>query len=755
MNNSTFTPVEAESAPLALLDLEVPGSTGPIPTGELGINRAAAQDNFPQNGLQIFIQPWGAMGPGDSVDVRLGDNVVVSDLIDALEVNQRLTLFIPSERLTTDLMSTLRYTVKRLGQQPENSGELQIYVKLTLPGGKDQDGDTPGHSELHLEIEQEYIDNGVDKDQAAAGIPVLIKAYPNMAEHDLIRLSWGGEFLYHTVLAGEVDADIPMTVEEDTILAAGDSGPDGLAVTFEVFDLVDNRSEDWSAEIRLVVDTDSTRLDAPFVDEADNNVLDLEVLGDEPATVQVVAMKPGFAVGDQIEVKVRGTTANGESVEFVRPLVPVTSLNKIFDIQVPNANIRALAQTQAIFSYRVIKLDNTADRLSKGQFVGIIGEAKRLLAPIARDANQGTLNPDLLRTTIEIPWDDSMAQGQVIELHWLGKRPDLSIYTPALPPHPITHGDAEAKTPIPMVVPGTHLTPINGGTLELYYDLLSDVTVRALVRRQSLHTVIFNVGEPRAELPEPIVEGELDGVLNPEDVPTGTRLIVPKYNGRDDRDEVHIEWVGSITGKYEDYIPLNPIISLPLAFDIHYEYIAGNQGGTVDASYFVVRGGTGRISSSEVLTLQIGEGAVIGPVTGDEGFETQQPGQLAVNTPIDFTSGLVLTVVAATPKTAIIDPAISEFGNRALLCASGHIIEIEFGGEIGTFLLSHARTATTGNRLEFFNKEGNSIKVFNLKVIPSGQQTTYETVVLDSPCVRCELAIDTVDIVIDNLVWIA
>jgi len=755
MNDSTSTLVDADNAPLALRDLEVPGSTGPTPTGEQGINRAAAQDNFPQNGLQIFIEPWGEMGEGDSVLVFLGDDVVVSDLIDPLEVNQRLTLFIDSARFTNDLSTTLSYEVTRISQRPEGSAKVPVYIKLTLPGGNDQNGDTPGHSELHLEIDQEYIENGVDKDQAADGVPVLIKAYPNMAEHDYIRLSWGGEFLHHTVLKDEVGADIPMMVDEATILAAGDSGPDGLAVTFEVYDLVDNRSEDWSAEIRLVVDTDSTRLEAPFVAEADNNVLDLEVLGDDPATAQVVAKKPGFAVGDQIEVKVRGTAANGTPVEFIRPAVTVTSLNKIFDIQVPNANIRLLAQTQAIFSYRLIKLDNTADRLSKGQFVSIIGEARRLAAPIAKDASQGTLNPDLLRTTIEIPWDDAMDEGQVIELHWLGKRPDLSFYTPALAPHPITHGDAVAKLPIPMIVPGAHLRPINGGTLELYYDLLSDVTLRALVRRQSLHAAILNVGEARAELPEPTVEGELEGVLNPEDVPAGTRMIVPKYNGITGGDEVHIEWVGSLTGKYEDYIKLNSITATrPVPFDIRYELIAGNLGGTVDASYFVIRAGSGRVSPSDVLALQIGEGAVIGPVTGDEGFEPQPLGELAVNTAINFANGLVLTVNAAAPKTAIIEPGISEFGSRALLCASGHVIKMEFGGEISTFLVSHARTATAGNRLEFFDKEGSSIKVFNLSVIPAGDETAYETVVLGSPGVRCELTVDTADIVIDNLVWI-
>lgn len=752
MTNSLSSAVDinADSAPLALLDMEVPGSTGSTPSGELGINRAAAQDNFPQNGLQIFIYPWTSMDLGDSVQVLLGNDVVVTDLIDDNEVDKRLTLFIPSAQLTNGA-ATLSYKVTRFGQQPESSGELPVYVKLTLPGGNDQNGDEPGHSELHLDIDQQYIENGVDKNQAAEGVPVIIKAYPNMAEHDDIRLSWGGEFINRTVKKEEVGTDIEIIVDEITILAAGDSDDAGLAVTFEVYDLVDNRSEDWSAEIRLVVDTGNTRLMAPIVKEAVNNVLDLDVLGDSPATAQVVATDSTFARDDQIVVTFRGTAADGTPISFTCPPKPISSVPSIVEVLVPNANVRLLAQTQAIFSYRLIKKDGSPDLLSKGRFVSVIGEVRRLLAPKAIDASQGAIDPTLARTVIEIPWDDSMDEGQVIDLKWLGVRPDLSIYFPELNLHPITHGDYLAKLPIPMTVPGTHLAAINGGTLELYYDLLSDVTVRALVRRESLHAAVLNVGEPRAELPVPAVEGEQGGVLIPEDVPLGTRLIVPKYNGITGGDEVHIEWLGSITGKYDDYIKLNSITATrPVPFDIRYELVAGNQGGTVDASYFVDRV-SGRVSPSDVLPIQIGEGAV-GPVFGDESFERQPLGDLPLNVPVEFANGLVITVNAVATGTTIVTPGIDQFGDRALYCAVNHKIMFDFGGEITNFFFSHALNSTAGNKLELFKQDGTSIKVVNLS-LPSGDSVVLEDVTTDSPCVRAELTVAAIGIIVDNLIW--
>jgi len=625
MTTSTSDTSESTDGPLALLDLEIPGHTGPISSGELGINIAAAIENF-KLGLQVFIPPWSSMAPGDSVQVLLDGDVVVSDSIDELEVGERRVLFIESARLTPGA-TTLAYKVTRFGQQPEPSDDIPVYVKLDRPGGQDQNGDTPGHSELHLEIPSEYIENGVDKDQAAAGVPVTIKPYPNMAEHDEIRLSWGGQFVTHTVLKGEVGSDIVKTVDQATILAAGDSGAQGLAVTFDVYDMVENHSEDWSAEIRLVVDTDSTRLGALIVREAQSNVLDLDALGDKPVTASILTPSDDvFEINDEIVVTVKGTTTEGVPVNISCDARTIEDLDDIVDVLVPNTSIRALAKTQAIFSYSLIKKDGSPDLLSKGRFVSVIGEVQRLAAPIAKDASQGSIDPELQRTTVEILWDDAMQAGQVIDLKWLGIYPNLDPYFPALEPHVISNNEAVAKQSIFIGVDGVHLAKISGGTLELYYELLSDVKTRTLVTRQSLHAAVLSVGEPKAELPAPTVLHAEDGVLDPEGVPSeGTRLIVPMYNGIISGDEVHYQWTGSTTGVATDGIKLNSITDKkPVPFDIRKQLVVDNLGGTVEASYYVIRA-DGRTSVSDVLTLQIGkeagEAPIITSVTDSKGVE--------------------------------------------------------------------------------------------------------------------------------------
>jgi hypothetical protein len=459
------------------------------------------------------------------------------------------------------------------------------------------------------------------------------------------------------------------TVDQATILAAGDSGPQGLAVTFDVYDMVENHSEDWSAEIRLVVDTDSTRLGALIVREAQSNVLDLDVLGDKPVTASILTPSGGvFEINDEIVVTVKGTTTEGVPVNISCDAKTIEDLDDIVDVLVPNTSIRALAKTQAIFSYSLIKKDGSPDLLSKGRFVSVIGEVQRLAAPIAKDASQGSIDPELQRTTVEILWDDAMQAGQVIDLKWLGIYPNLDPYFPALEPHLISNNEAVAKQSIFIGVDGVHLAKISGGTLELYYELLSDVKTRTLVTRQSLHAAVLSVGEPKAELPAPTVLHAEDGVLDPEGVPSeGTRLIVPMYNGIISGDEVHYQWTGSTTGVATDWIKLNSITDKkPVPFDILKQLVVDNLGGTVEASYYVVRT-DGRTSVSDVLTLQIGkeagEAPIITSVTDSKGVEVPD-GSSTFDTTVTLKGK-----AAANQKVQILDGTTSK--GEATVNASG------------------------------------------------------------------------------------
>ncbi|MGF6287693.1 YncE family protein [Pseudomonas silensiensis] len=621
-------PISPDSSVLVLRELKIPGRTGPTPTGEWGINIAAALDNFPRQGLQCQAGPWGNMDVGDKLVIFWSaGNQVLQETVDQKEKGTELTMFIPAARIA-DGVHDVSYSVTRLGGTTEPSEAMKVFVKLNRPGGQDQNGDTPGHSELHMTIPKEILDGGIDKDNVADGVPITIQPYPHMAAGDVIQVTWGGKFVLSEPLTEAQVKDpannpIVVLVDEATIRDAGDSDSSGLAVAFEVYDVVDNRSEDWSAEQRVVVGVDKTRLTAPILKEAQNNVLDVDKLGDADGTVQILAIDNNFKLGDIIFVRVRGTPVEGAPVDLEIQGEPLDNVPSIHERKVPNAVLKQLAKTQVVFSYRLKKADGSADLQSKGQFIRFIGEIQRLKAPIAEDAQQGAIDPELPRTRIEIPFDKSFAAGQAIKLFWLGTRPDFGTYLPDLPLHPITKGEIEAGESLFITVAGEHLTPIKGGTLELYYQLLIEDTLLATFNRvnathairESLHLAPLQVGEPRLELPEPKVEGVVDGVL-PPDRP-GTTLTVEYLNTVKD-DVVTYEWVGSKTGTASDWVKLSSFTAgQPVPFNIKAELIKGNEGGTVAASYSIKRA-AGGTSFSNALTFSVGAALELKPASVKE-----------------------------------------------------------------------------------------------------------------------------------------
>ncbi|QXI18377.1 hypothetical protein [Pseudomonas hamedanensis] len=286
-----------------------------------------------------------------------------------------------------------------------------------------------------------------------------------------------------------------------------------------------NRSEDWSPEQRVPVAVDATRADAPLLKETLNNVLDVDKLGDANGTVQIIAMdKNKFEVGDLVFIRIKGTPVEGPPIDWEPSAgVELESVPSVMEIMAPNAVLRQLAKSQITLSYRLEKADASVDLRSKSQFIRAIGEIQRLAAPIMLDENSGALDPTLLQISLEIPFDKSFVEGQVLKPVMLGTTPGLKPYLPDLPRRPITYNDIVEAKPLQYKIDGKHLAPVNGGTAEFYYQQLVAAAVLATLDpfeatravRESIHTEILQVGKPRLELPEPVVAGVVDGVLPP------------------------------------------------------------------------------------------------------------------------------------------------------------------------------------------------------------------------------------------------
>ncbi|MCU0121830.1 hypothetical protein N8H74_26535 [Pseudomonas sp. B2M1-30] len=612
---------------LALLDPDIPDSPEtPLPSGERSINRAAVLGVFPDKGLQVRIHPWAVMGRGDKAELLVNNNVVAQHTLqNDAEVDQRVTMFVPSRNLLTGA-HTLSYRITRLNQLPETqTPPLKLYVKLELPADQDLDPG-PGHSNLSMYIDPKIIDGGVDKEVAEDGVLVIIRGpagddalYPGAAVGDIATLSWGGVFKNSEPLTAEqisnpVDNPFGVLVDKTIIDKAGDTDEAGLAVSYLLEDVVNNRSEDWCKETRIMVSTSTDLLIAPIVKQATNNVVDLEKLGDEDPVVQVWGTEPRFKAGDIITATMRGTTAEGDPLEVVSAPETVDNLPHIYELQLKNSDIRKLAKTQGVFFYRVTRAGAPAPLRSKGQFVQIIGEGTRIDAPIAEDANQGALDPDLASTRIRIPYNAFIEAGVAIELKWFGTLPDHSNYDPELDWYFPTAAEANNPQGFTLQVEGRHVKILEGGTLSLSYIVLKEIDGE-IVKRNSRTAELLNVGEPRHELVAPIVLGEKDGALEPGDLPDNrSKLTAPRPTATPSKanDVVTYTWDGEVTGKVEDSVKLNSLsANRDVNFNLEPEFVANhiepNRGKKVTVTYEIWRAETNTTSYSEPLSFVIGQ----------------------------------------------------------------------------------------------------------------------------------------------------
>ncbi len=624
-----------------LLEPEIPGRTEPqLPSGEWGINLAAAKGNFPDKGLKVHIPIWSTKGLGDKVELLLANNPVDQHTIsDPTEVDEPTILWIGPGRLQTGAYQ-MTYRVTRRSQAPETyTPQVKLYVKLELPGGQDLDPVEGQHSAFYMYIDPQIVLDGVDKDIARAGVKITVQAkpdsgtarpYPNIAVGDVCTLSWGGKYVFSAPVTQEqindpVGHPIVITVDEQTILDAHDTGPDGLAVTFMVRDLVDNQSEDWCKETRIVVDTGNSRLRAPIIAGTNGNNLDLEALGDEDVVAQVWAESiDDFAQNDTIIMNLRGTSLEGEPVDIeVRRVISSQPPTVVF-VSLPNASARSLAKTQGVFSYKLERGGSTIQR-SKGRFINMIGEPRRLAAPIAEDEQQGAINPDLLQVLIRIPFDDAIKPDMAIELIWTGTLAGNGTYEPELAWYFPTPEEIEARQDFFITVDGRHLKILEGGTLALSYNLLRGEG-DLIIRRGSRPAALLIVGQARPELAKPIVLGVENNALEPDDLPNGvSQLTVPRpVETTQPGDVVTFTWVGSVTGKVRDSINItshnaDQDVLFTLNTRFVAEHIEANRDGIVTVWYDIARvGPPARSSYSQALVFDVGEATLTEDITDFE-----------------------------------------------------------------------------------------------------------------------------------------
>jgi len=591
------------SAPAALSTLEIPDAVA-IPWDDTSSDLYGVGIAAINGGLKVFVESYDTMAIGDAVDVHWDSQTssVATAVVDINNQNERLGLTLPEAGFVSGDFQPF-FRIRRVSGATADSPLRAIRVKLELPGGKNPDPSTSHNENLAApQVGDDILQNGVDAVQAAQGVNVTIPPYLNMAEFDRIEFSWGGERLLHTVIQGEVDQAIVLTVNEDNILTAGDGH---ILLMYQIIDAAANRSDGWSLVTELEVQASGAALKEPYLNYWRDNIVPLTLLGDQNIEVMIQLDPTFFAVGDTVKVTWEGHTVSGVPVTWVGSQT-ILAISGTLSITVPNATIVSIAGSNATFYYTLQK-SNGEELLSRRAQAQIIGEPMKLPAPTVSEAQAGSLAADVLQATVNIAPYTGMAVGDLVTLIWSGERNDgqPTDYRD----EQVVSGNTLGQTLVFKVAGAAQVAPLDGGSVTVYYQ----VTRAQGLPEESEH-IVLQVGQAAGTLPAPTVSEASGGRLE-ADVPYATVMIQP-YTGMAADDKVELQWSADITGVYNDWLPVTAAtVGHLLTFRVLKDYIADNH--KVSVSYSVTSA-AGATNTSAVLSLQIGDAQLLPAAEVDE-----------------------------------------------------------------------------------------------------------------------------------------
>ncbi|MDC6382109.1 hypothetical protein BW687_018245 [Pseudomonas graminis] len=634
-SRTLFPPLDQNYSTLALRPVLISGMVEDVLVHDGGINLSIVED---PSGVLSAVDPWLRMQVGDRVQIHWDGVLMGERVVAEADIDNRMFFKLESTAIKAGRKKVVYYSLTRVGSSvPEDSVSKSLLVKLDRPGGKDRDPHLPGHSELAApQLPQDVIDNGVDAQWAEDGIPVTIAKYPGRAARDTVELRWGVVSISRPITEQEAEGEDPIviTVDQAAILAAGDSAK--LLVHYQVYDEVWNFSEQWSLQTFVAVDAGAWKLDAPIIQDAINGEIDLGNLGSADVRVRIAVTADLFERGDTVTMTWLGTTAAGAPLEHSQSVI-LTNIPAIYDTTVPNTLVRQMINGTAQASYVLTKANGGPPQSSKRAAVRITGVAP-LQIPRILEVIGDVLDPEVERAHVVIPVYNGMANGDLIDLAWLGTRPDGAPYLYETQ-HVVTANEAGDVVYIPVM--GEHIALLENGRVDVSYRVSNDAW-QVLDVRVSEHLFV-KIGQHVGELPAPIIVEAPDGVLDPEVNPGNVTLLV-NYPGTVAGDTLTWYWLGHpLEGSGSDWLPITTTIAgEPVDFTIPRKLVEPNINDEVRVLYTLKRGATGTFQYSATLDL------VIGKLIGELPAPSVLQASAGVLDPIDALTGATVQVSYAS-----------------------------------------------------------------------------------------------------------
>ena len=303
------------------------------------------------------------------------------------------------------------------------------------------------------------------------------------------------------------------------IEAAGDSEMLPVAMTVEgaTGNLPDERAP-WS-EVKLVpVHANSQRREAPFVSfPLVETELDLVEIGNEAVVIGLVVLAQDLKHYTHAHVFWTGTTDDGGSISHTETREIPSARAYYFEI--PNGVVEASAKGSTYSYYMLEGPEGTSPR-SNYRHLKINGEIVQWQAPDIEGEQDGAIDPDVPQVRVHIPRQSTWKSFEEIELNLLASGLSGTIeYSSRVILGQIPEDEQELE----VVIEGEEIKRFDGQETQVFYI----ATKAGAKPRESLRRVI-RVGELKADMPAPVVEQAVDGVLALADVsPFGTPVMAP------------------------------------------------------------------------------------------------------------------------------------------------------------------------------------------------------------------------------------
>ncbi|WP_367256313.1 Ig-like domain-containing protein [Pseudomonas sp. stari2] len=591
---------------LALRPMQISGAVTPIEDADGGINIVVVSES--DSGVLCVIVAYLDMLEGDKNVVYWDDVAVFTRTVEPGEKDRHLFFYLPKELFTPGLHECF-YELTRFGATaPDDPSVLSLFrVKLTSPGGRDKEPHLPdGHSELHIaQLPQDIIDQGViDADWAKKGVPLTVRAYPEITLRDTILMRWGSHTLApHLVTQAQAEGKDPIVIvaKQEDILAGGDSA--ALEIKYDPHDDVWNWSSRHSKRTRIAVDAGAWRLPAPIIKESVNGIITIINLNQKDVTVQVHIQGSDFALNDSVKMTWVGTPFSSKPLIHTESRT-VANIPSVMDFAVPYAQVRAIAMGRADASYVLTKADGSLPLSSKREFADVVGDVSMPDAPTIVELLGDILESDRPYATVRITYL-TIAKGDLVAGHWIGEKSNGQPYV-----HEFTHTvtDNEAKEGFfTAYVDKEHIIVLDKGKLDLWYTVSYDETELYGVR-ESEHLLV-KVQAVTATLPRPEVE-EADkdkDVLDPSKVFDVVHISIE--NPPTKKHDI-LTWYWQAThplGSISDWVPItSPSAGKPLRFRVPANFVTISIGQYVRVRYSLKHASTGLYSHSAALNLLIG-----------------------------------------------------------------------------------------------------------------------------------------------------